>query len=106
MIGGITPLLIFNRAGVPLMELVTEPVIHSSKEAGDFGRELQLLLRYLGVSEANMEKGQMRVELNISISEHSNKLGLNQSEGLIGRTDKKPILGTKVEVKILAHLRR
>ncbi len=65
----------FNRAGVPLMELVTEPVIHSSKEAGDFGRELQLLLKYLGVSEANMDKGQMRVELNISISEDKDKLG-------------------------------
>lgn len=65
----------FNRAGVPLMELVTEPVIHSAKEAGDFGRELQLLLKYLGVSEANMEKGQMRVELNISISDDPNKLG-------------------------------
>ena len=70
-----------NRAGVPLMELVTEPVIHSSKQAGDFGRELQTVLRYLGVSEANMEKGQMRVELNISISE-----------------DPK-VFGTKVEVK-------
>lgn len=65
----------FNRAGVPLMELVTEPVIHSPKEAGDFGRELQLLLRTLGVSEANMDKGQMRVELNISISDDPNKLG-------------------------------
>ena len=65
----------FNRAGVPLMELVTEPVIHSAKQAGDFGRELQVVLRYLGVSEANMEKGQMRVELNISISEDSNKFG-------------------------------
>lgn len=68
-------LMDFNRAGVPLMELVTEPVIHSSREAGDFGRELQLLLKYLGVSEANMEKGQMRVELNISISDDPNKLG-------------------------------
>jgi len=65
----------FNRAGVPLMELVTEPVIHSAKQAGDFGRELQLLLRYLVVSEANMEKGEMRVELNISISEDPVKLG-------------------------------
>jgi aspartyl-tRNA(Asn)/glutamyl-tRNA(Gln) amidotransferase subunit B len=65
----------FNRAGVPLMELVTEPVIHSAKEAGDFGRELQLLLRTLGVSHANMDKGEMRVELNISISNDPNKLG-------------------------------
>lgn len=65
----------FNRAGVPLMELVTEPVIHSAKEAGNFGRELQLLLRYLGVSDANMEKGEMRVELNISVSDDPNKFG-------------------------------
>jgi len=72
----------FNRAGVPLMELVTEPVIHTSKQAGDFARELQLLLRTLGVSDAHMEKGEMRVEANISVS----------------KTD---ILGTKVEVKNL-----
>ncbi len=73
-------LIDYNRAGVPLMEMVTEPVIHSAKEAGDFGRELQLLLRTLGVSDANMEKGEMRVELNLSVSD----------------TDK---FGTKVEVK-------
>ncbi len=70
----------FNRAGVPLMELVTEPVIHSAEEVGNFGRELQLLLRTLGVSDANMEKGEMRLEVNVSVSP----------------TDK---LGTKVEVK-------
>lgn len=72
----------FNRAGVPLMELVTEPVIHDAKKAGEFARELQLLLRTLGVSDANMEKGEMRVEANISVS----------------KTDE---LGTKVEVKNL-----
>lgn len=65
----------FNRAGVPLMELVTEPVIHTAKDAGAFGRELQLFLRTLGVSDANMEKGEMRVELNISISPDPNKFG-------------------------------
>ncbi len=65
----------YNRAGVPLMELVTEPVIHSPEDAGKFGRELQLLLQYLGVSEANMEKGEMRVELNISVSDDRNKFG-------------------------------
>ncbi len=58
----------FNRAGVPLMELVTEPVIHDAKTAARFAKELQLLLRTLGISEANMEKGEMRVEANISIS--------------------------------------
>jgi aspartyl-tRNA(Asn)/glutamyl-tRNA(Gln) amidotransferase subunit B len=65
----------FNRAGVPLMEMVTEPVIYSAKQAADFGRELQLLLRTLGVSEANMEKGEMRVEPNISISDNPSKFG-------------------------------
>lgn len=65
----------YNRAGVPLMELVTEPVIHSAEEAGAFARELQRILRYLGASEANMEMGQMRVEANISVSKDKNKFG-------------------------------
>jgi len=65
----------FNRAGVPLMELVTEPVIHDAKTAGAFARELQLILRTLGISEANMEKGEMRVEANISISPIEGELG-------------------------------
>lgn len=88
----------FNRAGVPLMELVTEPELHSGKETADFARELQLLLQYLRVGDANMEKGEMRIEANISVMKED-KLGLNQSsEGLVGRTGK-PVLGTKVEVK-------
>lgn len=58
----------FNRAGTPLMELVTEPVIHDAKTAGDFARELQLLLRTLGAGDANLEKGEMRIEANISVS--------------------------------------
>ncbi len=65
----------FNRAGIPLMELVTEPDIVSGKEARKFAEELQLILRYLGVSDADMEKGQMRVEVNISLSEEEGKLG-------------------------------
>jgi len=65
----------FNRSSVPLMELVTEPVIHSGKEASDFAKELQLLLQYLGVGDANMEKGEMRVEANISVSDCEGKLG-------------------------------
>ena len=58
----------FNRSGVPLMELVTEPVIHDAATAVKFAKELQLLLRYIGAGEANLEKGEMRVEANISVS--------------------------------------
>jgi aspartyl-tRNA(Asn)/glutamyl-tRNA(Gln) amidotransferase subunit B len=72
--GGAT-LVDYNRAGVPLMELVTEPVIHSAEQASAFARELQRILRYVGASEANMDKGQMRVEANISVSKDPNKFG-------------------------------
>ena len=65
----------YNRAGVPLMELVTEPVIHSAEQAGAFARELQRILRYVGASEANMELGQMRIEANISVSKDPKKFG-------------------------------
>ncbi len=65
----------FNRAGVPLMELVTEPDISSAKEAGRFAEELQLVLRYLDVSRADMEKGEFRVEANVSLSKDAKKLG-------------------------------
>lgn len=68
-------LINFNRAGVPLMELVTEPVIHDAETAVNFAKELQLLLRYTGAGEANMEKGEMRVEANISVSAEEGKLG-------------------------------
>ena len=65
----------YNRAGVPLMELVTEPVIHSAEQAVAFARALQQILRYVGASEANMDKGQMRIEANISVSKDPNKFG-------------------------------
>jgi aspartyl-tRNA(Asn)/glutamyl-tRNA(Gln) amidotransferase subunit B len=77
----------FNRAGIPLMELVTEPVIHDAETAGRFARELQLLLRTLGAGEANLEKGEMRIEANISVS---------HTEGAFG---------TKVEVKNINSFR-
>lgn len=78
----------FNRAGVPLMELVTKPVIHTAREARRFAEELQLILRYLGVSDADMDKGQMRVEVNISVAPEGSSS-----------------LGTKVELKNLNSLR-
>ncbi len=71
-----------NRAGVPLMELVTEPDIKNADEAVAFARELQLILKYLDASYADMENGQMRSEANISIAPEAS-----------------PTLGNKVEVK-------
>ncbi len=61
-------LIDFNRSGVPLMELVTKPVIHDAGTAVRFAKELQSLLRCLGAGEANLEKGEMRVEANISVA--------------------------------------
>lgn len=65
----------FNRSGTPLLELVTEPVIHDSETAMKFAKELQLLLRTLGVANANMEKGELRVEVNVSVSDDPEKFG-------------------------------
>ncbi len=91
-----------NRAGVPLMELVTEPDIRSGLEAKQFCQELQLILRYLEVSDADMEKGQMRCEVNISLREiPRNDAELKTAESR-GKENK---LGTKVEIKNLNSFR-
>src|SRR3989344_4575304 len=79
-------LVSYNRSSAPLMELVTEPDITSGEQAAEFAMELQRILRYLNVSNADMEKGEMRVEANISVSKDKN-------------------LGTKVEVKNLNSFR-
>lgn len=79
----------FNRAGVPLMELVTEPDFSTGKDASLFCQKLRQTLRYLDVSNADMEKGQMRCEVNISLyKEGSDRLS-----------------GTKVEVKNINSFR-
>lgn len=78
----------FNRAGVPLMELVTKPDLKSGKEIEKFAKELQLILRYLDASDADMEKGQLRIEVNISL-----RPKISNSQFPISK------LGTKVEIK-------
>ncbi len=74
----------YNRSSLPLMELVTEPDIRTAEQAGRFCEELQLILRYLDISDANMDKGQMRCEVNISLREQGTEA-----------------FGTKVEIKNL-----
>ncbi|HEY5221295.1 MAG TPA: Asp-tRNA(Asn)/Glu-tRNA(Gln) amidotransferase subunit GatB [Candidatus Paceibacterota bacterium] len=73
--GSSSTLVDYNRASVPLMELVTEPDIHTAEDAVAFMKELQLVLRYLGVSDADLERGQMRADANISISPDPAVLG-------------------------------
>ena len=60
-------LIDLNRAGVPLLEIVTEPVIKSSEEAYQYVTEIRKLLRYLDICDGNMEEGSMRCDVNVSI---------------------------------------
>ena len=73
-----------NRCGTPLVEIVSEPDIRSSKEAHNYLDRLKQTLRYIDVSDCDMEKGQMRCDVNISVRE-------------VGVTE----LGVKVELKNL-----
>lgn len=77
-----------NRAGAPLMEIVTRPDIRSAEEAREYLVRLQQILRYLGVSKANMEEGSMRCEPSVSIRP-------------LGNSD----FGTRVEIKNIASFR-
>jgi len=79
-------LLDFNRSGIPLIEIVTDPVFESPEEAALFVEELQATLRYLGISNAQMELGQLRCDVNVSVE-------LDGKEG------------TRVEIKNLNSIR-
>ena len=78
-------LLNFNRAGVPLLEIVTKPCISSGKEAVEYLEKLRETLLYLGISDVKIEEGSMRCDVNVSVSD----------------TDE---LGTKVEVKNIGSI--
>jgi aspartyl-tRNA(Asn)/glutamyl-tRNA(Gln) amidotransferase subunit B len=60
-------LIDFNRSGAPLMEIVTDPDVRTAEQARRYAEELQALLRAIGASDADMERGQMRVEANVSL---------------------------------------
>ena len=64
-----------NRAGVPLMEIVTKPHLRSSEETGVFLRKLRSILRYLGTCDGNMEEGSMRCDVNVSVRRPGEALG-------------------------------
>ena len=78
----------FNRSGVPLMEIVTEPDVRTPEQARRYAEELQLLLRTIGASDADMERGQMRVEANVSLRQRGTE-----------------VFGTRVEVKNMNSFR-
>ncbi len=81
-------LLDFNRSGVPLVEIVTKPIIRSSKEAVSYIEELRQLVIDLGISEGKLEKGNLRFDANISVAQEGDKE-----------------LGVKVEIKNMNSLR-
>ena len=69
-----TRLVDFNRCGVPLVEMVTEPDLRSGEEAAQYLIQLRQLLRWIGVSEADMERGHLRCDANVSIRERGSQI--------------------------------
>ncbi|PSO50693.1 MAG: Asp-tRNA(Asn)/Glu-tRNA(Gln) amidotransferase GatCAB subunit B [Cyanobacteria bacterium SW_9_44_58] len=65
--GSTHSLVDFNRAGVPLLEIVSEPDIRMGKEAAEYAQELRRIIRYLGVSNGNMQEGSLRCDVNVSV---------------------------------------
>ncbi|KKK66307.1 hypothetical protein LCGC14_2965420, partial [marine sediment metagenome] len=86
-------LIDFNRCGVPLIEIVTEPDIKSPREAREFLAILKSILQYIGVSDCNMEEGSLRCDANISVRPSKEETGKRGN----GETGKE--LGVKVEIK-------
>jgi len=65
--GSTFSLVDYNRAGVPLVEIVSEPDLRSGQEAAEYAQELRRIMRYLGVSDGNMQEGSLRCDVNISV---------------------------------------
>ncbi len=95
----------FNRSGVPLVEIVTEPDIRSSEEAVGFMKHLHAIIRSLGVSDADMEKGSMRIEPNISVLKIPNSKSQNPNKSQISNLKESELPKYKVEVKNINSFR-
>ena len=80
--GSTYSLVDYNRAGVPLVEIVSEPDLRSGQEAAEYAQELRRIMRYIGVSDGNMQEGSLRCDVNISVRP-------------VGQKE----FGTKVEIK-------
>ncbi|MBD0267355.1 MAG: Asp-tRNA(Asn)/Glu-tRNA(Gln) amidotransferase subunit GatB [Cyanobacteria bacterium Co-bin8] len=80
--GSTYSLVDYNRAGVPLVEIVSEPDLRSGQEAAEYAQELRRIVRYLGISDGNMQEGSLRCDVNISV-----------------RPKGQDAFGTKVEIK-------
>ncbi len=91
----------YNRAGTPLVEMVTEPVIRDAATASQFARQYQQILRYLNISNADMEKGEMRVEANISVQEKGKWKYLDGQIKPVGKYKLNP----KIELKNINSFR-
>ncbi|MBR8828936.1 MAG: Asp-tRNA(Asn)/Glu-tRNA(Gln) amidotransferase subunit GatB [Gomphosphaeria aponina SAG 52.96 = DSM 107014] len=65
--GSTHSLVDFNRTGIPLLEIVSEPDIRSGEEAAEYAQELRRIVRYLGISDGNMQEGSLRCDVNISV---------------------------------------
>jgi aspartyl-tRNA(Asn)/glutamyl-tRNA(Gln) amidotransferase subunit B len=101
-LGGET-LIDFNRSGVPLVEIVTEPDFDDSSQVRDYAKKLQQIFRYLGVSNADMERGDMRLEANVSVRKvKSEKLKVKSGEQYLDPADLPPY---RVELKNINSFR-
>ena len=90
----------FNRSGVPLVEIVTEPDFRDTDEIRDYAKKLQQIMRYLGVSNADMEKGDMRLEANISV--RTSRSHRTRYDSVGGRSELPPY---RVELKNINSFR-
>lgn len=92
----------FNRSGVPLVEIVTEPEIYSSGQAKEYAKKLRQIVRYLDISDCDMEKGGMRLEANISLLYQKSNIK-NQNDSVKIKNEDLPKY--KVELKNINSFR-